>query len=96
MEDLLSTGPTPSIFQASALWADAFYKSTCPSVRVSVCLFVHSCGSCMPGMCSTGELVHSSINSESQKRGVVLDCIHGLSMRWRCLTSGPVHSSTDS
>ena len=31
------------IFKASALWADAFYKSicpsVCPSVRVSVCLF---------------------------------------------------------
>ena len=29
-----------SIFKASALWADAFYKSICPSVRLSVCLFV--------------------------------------------------------
>ena len=31
------------IFKASALWADAFYKSKCPSVclsvRLSVCLF---------------------------------------------------------
>ena len=27
------------IFKASALWADAFYKSKCPSVRVSVRLF---------------------------------------------------------
>ena len=26
-------------FKASALWADAFYKSKCTSVRVSVCLF---------------------------------------------------------
>ena len=26
-----------NIFKASALWADAFYKSKCPSVRVSVC-----------------------------------------------------------
>ena len=25
------------IFKASALWADAFYKSICPSVRLSVC-----------------------------------------------------------
>ena len=25
------------IFKASALWADAFYKSKCPSVRLSVC-----------------------------------------------------------
>ena len=33
------------IFKASALWADAFYKSKCPSVclsvRPSVCLCVH-------------------------------------------------------
>ena len=28
------------IFKASALWADAFYKSKCPYVRLSVCLFV--------------------------------------------------------
>ena len=28
-----------SIFKASAVWADAFYKSKCPSVRVSVRLF---------------------------------------------------------
>ena len=28
------------IFKASALWADAFYKSICPSVCVSVCLSV--------------------------------------------------------
>ena len=27
------------IFKASALWADALYKSICPSVRLSVCLF---------------------------------------------------------
>ena len=25
------------LFKASALWADAFYKSKCPSVRLSVC-----------------------------------------------------------
>ena len=25
------------IFKASALWADAFYKSKCPSVCVSIC-----------------------------------------------------------
>ena len=25
------------LFKASALWADAFYKSKCPSVRVCVC-----------------------------------------------------------
>ena len=30
-----------SIFKASALWADAFYKSICPYVCVSVCVFVH-------------------------------------------------------
>ena len=30
------------IFKALALWADAFYKSICPSVRVSVCLCVCS------------------------------------------------------
>ena len=30
------------------------------------------------------------------KRGVVLDCIHGSSTRWRCSTSGLVHSLTDS
>ena len=29
------------IFKASALWADAFYKSKCPYVCVSVCLSVH-------------------------------------------------------
>ena len=29
-----------SIFKASALWADAFYKSKCPSVCPSVCLSV--------------------------------------------------------
>ena len=28
------------IFKASALWADAFYKSICPSVCLSVCLSV--------------------------------------------------------
>ena len=28
------------IFKASALWANAFYKSICPSVRLSVCLCV--------------------------------------------------------
>ena len=31
------------IFKASALWADAFYKSKCPSVRVSVCPCVRLC-----------------------------------------------------
>ena len=31
-----------SIFKASALWADAFYKSKCPSACVSVCLSVCS------------------------------------------------------
>ena len=29
------------LFKASALWADAFYKSKCPSVRVSVCPSVY-------------------------------------------------------
>ena len=28
------------VFKASALWADALYKSKCPSVRVSVCVSV--------------------------------------------------------
>ena len=28
------------IFKASALWADAFYKSKCPSVCLSVCVSV--------------------------------------------------------
>ena len=32
---------THRLFKASALWADAFYKSKCPSVRVSVCVSVH-------------------------------------------------------
>ena len=36
------------VFKASALWADAFYKSKCPSVCGSVCLCVrlsvHFCG----------------------------------------------------
>ena len=31
----------PKIFKASALWADAFYKSKCPSVCPCVRLFVH-------------------------------------------------------
>ena len=30
-------------FKASALWADAFYKSKCPSVCLSVLLFVRLC-----------------------------------------------------
>ena len=29
--------PLTSIFKASALWADAFYKSICPSVCLCVC-----------------------------------------------------------
>ena len=29
------------IFQSMALWADAFYKSKCPSVCLSVCVCVH-------------------------------------------------------
>ena len=38
-------GPSPMVllclvFKASALWADAFYKSKCPYVCLSVCLFV--------------------------------------------------------
>ena len=33
---------TKTIFKASALWADAFYKSKCPSVCPSVCLSVCS------------------------------------------------------
>ena len=31
------------LFKASALWADAFYMSKCPSVRLCVCLCVHLC-----------------------------------------------------
>ena len=31
------SGPSLPIFKASALWADAFYKSICPSVCLSVC-----------------------------------------------------------
>ena len=31
--------PPFTTFKASALWADAFYKSKCPSVCVSVCVF---------------------------------------------------------
>ena len=31
------------IFKSSALWADAFYKSKCPSVCPSVCPFVCLC-----------------------------------------------------
>ena len=30
------------VFKASALWADAFYKSKCPSVCLSVCVSVCS------------------------------------------------------
>ena len=30
------------IFKASALWADAFYKSKCPPVCLCVCVFVCS------------------------------------------------------
>ena len=33
---------TVELFKASALWADAFYKSKCPSVCLSVCLSVCS------------------------------------------------------
>ena len=32
--------PLDAIFKASALWADAFYKSKCPYVCLFVCLFV--------------------------------------------------------
>ena len=32
--------PVNNIFKASALWADAYYKSTCPYVCLSVCVFV--------------------------------------------------------
>ena len=35
-----SVSPIGGIFKASALWADAFYKSKCPSVCPSVCLSV--------------------------------------------------------
>ena len=31
------------IFTESAIWADSVYKSRCPSVCVSVCLYVPSC-----------------------------------------------------
>ena len=37
-------------FKASALWADAFYKSKCPSVCLSVCLSVRP--SVRPSVCS--------------------------------------------
>ena len=33
--------PSKPIFKASALWADAFYKSKCPYVCLFVCLCVH-------------------------------------------------------
>ena len=42
-----------------------------------------------------GGLVHS-LTHRALKRGVVLDCIHESSTRGRCLTSGLVHSLTDS
>ena len=42
----------------------------------------------------TGALVDQLV--EPLKQGVVLDRIHGSSMRGRCLTSGLVHSSTNS
>ena len=35
-----SVSPVCGIFKASALWADAFYKSICPSVCLFVCLSV--------------------------------------------------------
>ena len=38
---MLSMGLPRLVFKASALWADAFYKSKCPSVCMSVCLSVH-------------------------------------------------------
>ena len=38
------------IFKASALWADAFYKSNCPSVCVFVCLSVHFWGTVGNGL----------------------------------------------
>ena len=41
MEIFRKGSDPPLIFKASALWADAFYKSKCLSVCVSVCLFVH-------------------------------------------------------
>ena len=36
-------GHDENIFKASALWADAFYKSKCPSVRVCVCSLLRYC-----------------------------------------------------
>ena len=36
---LSQTEPANRLFKASDLWADAFYKSKCPSVCLSVCLF---------------------------------------------------------
>ena len=39
MEGLLSTGTILSIFKASALWANAFYKSKC----LSVCSLLRYC-----------------------------------------------------
>ena len=34
-------GEIKDIFKASALWADAFYKSKCPYVCLFVCVCVH-------------------------------------------------------
>ena len=46
IEDVLDLSVKVAVFKASALWADAFYKSICPSVctsvRLSVCLSVCS------------------------------------------------------
>ena len=40
MEEETGEEQKPFVFKASSLWADAFYKSKCPSVCLSVCLFV--------------------------------------------------------
>ena len=40
---LLDLAETWSVFKASALWADAFYKSKCPYVCLCVCLCVCVC-----------------------------------------------------
>ena len=37
VKELFLAPQSLKLFKASALWADAFYKSKCPSVCVSVC-----------------------------------------------------------
>ena len=42
-QSYVSINTTFKLFKASALWADAFYKSKCPSVCLSVCPCVRLC-----------------------------------------------------